>query len=169
MITRRKRTPRIIRTVQLLQRLSSGGDGRATGSLCRELKISRRTFFRDLGTLRSAGIPVVYDARLREFCIDSSVDLAHLTDGPLTWYDAMVLLVMLNAADCSGHRELKEYRNSLHARLVNRLHQHDGHEMGSIASTKVPAENPAASSRTMRDSVLSARSQKQSTHRSRGV
>lgn len=49
---------RQLRLLQTLRRKKQ-----TTDSLCRQLKVSRRTLFRDLATIRSAGIDIVSDGQ----------------------------------------------------------------------------------------------------------
>ncbi len=62
---------RITRLVQLLQLLQAGR-GHNAGSLAQACGVSRRTIFRDLGTLRSAGVPLQFDEELERYHIPGS-------------------------------------------------------------------------------------------------
>jgi predicted DNA-binding transcriptional regulator YafY len=62
---------RITRLIDLLQRLQSGQGGDADG-LAEACGVSRRTVFRDIETLREAGLPIEYDAEAQRYRIDAA-------------------------------------------------------------------------------------------------
>ncbi|WP_145108607.1 helix-turn-helix transcriptional regulator [Botrimarina mediterranea] len=62
---------RITRLIDLLQRLQSGQGGDADG-LAEACGVSRRTVFRDIESLREAGVPIEYDADAQRYRIDAA-------------------------------------------------------------------------------------------------
>ena len=62
---------RITRLLQLLQILQSGS-GQNANDLARTCKVSRRTAFRDIESLRAAGVPVSYDSGRDRYSIPST-------------------------------------------------------------------------------------------------
>ena len=62
---------RITRLINLLQILQSGG-GLNIDGLSRACSVSQRTMFRDIGSLRAAGVPVCYDADRDGYTIHNS-------------------------------------------------------------------------------------------------
>ncbi len=59
---------RITRLIKLLQTLQ-GGDGQDADRIARACGISRRTVFRDLATLREAGVPLEFDPEKLQYSI----------------------------------------------------------------------------------------------------
>lgn len=64
------KSKRITRLVQLLTMLQ-GGRGQKWDGLAKTFGVGRRTIFRDLETLRLAGVPVEFDARTQRYSIQS--------------------------------------------------------------------------------------------------
>lgn len=86
-MNRDKRLTRLLKLVQLLQ----SGDYQNADSLSLQVDVSRRTIFRDLSALNSAGFPVLYDeARGGYFCPAPW----RLPLDPLTPAEAMALLLI---------------------------------------------------------------------------
>jgi proteasome accessory factor B len=63
---------RITRLVKLLQMLH-GGRGQNSAGLAKACGVGRRTIFRDLETLREAGVPLEYDADAERYSIQQGV------------------------------------------------------------------------------------------------
>lgn len=62
---------RITRLLKLLQRLQAG-QGSNADQLAEACGVSRRTIFRDLETLREAGVPLIFDSQADRYSISSS-------------------------------------------------------------------------------------------------
>ena len=62
---------RITRLLRLLQMLQSGPGKNASG-LAKACGVGRRTIFRDLQTLRDAGVPFEFDAKAHRYCVQQS-------------------------------------------------------------------------------------------------
>lgn len=60
-----KRITRLVRLLQMLQE----GKGQNTDGLAKACGVNRRTIFRDLETLRSAGVPLAFDAKAQRYSI----------------------------------------------------------------------------------------------------
>jgi predicted DNA-binding transcriptional regulator YafY len=81
-----ERVQRLLRLITVLQRDESN----TTGSLMRELGVSRRTLFRDLQTLEEAGVPHIHD-RDRGYRIDQTFYLPPIN---LTVSETMGLMLL---------------------------------------------------------------------------
>ena len=62
---------RIVRLIQIIGMLQSGS-GLHASAIAQECGVSRRTIFRDLETLRAAGVPLTYNDELSEYRIPGS-------------------------------------------------------------------------------------------------
>ena len=85
---------RITRLVKLLQMLQ-GGRGQNSDGLAKACGVGRRTIFRDLETLRQAGVPLEFDAAARRYSIP------HGAFGPpsdLTAEEVLSLWALANSA-----------------------------------------------------------------------
>lgn len=60
-----KRITRLVRLLRMLQE----GKGQNTAGLAQACGVNRRTIFRDLDTLRSAGVPLAFDAKAQRYSI----------------------------------------------------------------------------------------------------
>jgi predicted DNA-binding transcriptional regulator YafY len=131
--------------------------------LCKEMKISRRTFFRDLDALRQAGIPIVYDSKNREYALERHFVFDWVSNGALTWRDAVALLAILSIVQCPHDSELEQYKAELTGKLLNWIRNNHGDEADSIiANSKLLKSNPSASVKGMHGLVLSAQGRLQS-------
>ena len=95
---------RVTRLLRLLQKLQSG-DGRNADGLAEACGVSRRTVFRDIESLRDAGVPVEYDEEVRRYRIDGS---HFLPPTNLTIDEALWLLMAVDRVAQSGPPELTE-------------------------------------------------------------
>lgn len=84
------KTPRITRLLKLLRILETGGTHNAV-SLSKTCGVSRRTVFRDLETLREAGIRLQYDRRTDCYAL---ADAAPITPTQLSTDEAISLIVL---------------------------------------------------------------------------
>jgi predicted DNA-binding transcriptional regulator YafY len=81
---------KVVRLLELVARLQSGRGANAAG-LGRELGVSERTIFRDLDTLREAGVPLVYDEEEQRHRIPINY---YLPPTNFTPEEALALLVL---------------------------------------------------------------------------
>lgn len=81
---------KVVRLLELVARLQSGRGANAAG-LARELGVSERTLFRDLETLREAGVPLVYDEQEQRHRIPINY---YLPPTNFTPQEALALLVL---------------------------------------------------------------------------
>ncbi|MEX0936437.1 MAG: WYL domain-containing protein [Pirellulales bacterium] len=88
---------RITRLLQLLRLLQAGRGHNAT-SLAQACGVSRRTIFRDLDTLRSAGVPLEFDEQLQRYHIPGTYFL------PPTNFTAEEALALIAMAHEIGER-----------------------------------------------------------------
>ena len=86
------RVPRISRLLKLITLLQTGTCCGAV-ELARQLRISRRTLFRDLECARLAGVPVAYDAARKRFAVDNGFFLPPMQ---FTQAEAFTTLLLLN-------------------------------------------------------------------------
>ncbi|MFO7901060.1 MAG: helix-turn-helix transcriptional regulator [Planctomycetota bacterium] len=122
------------RILKILRQLQAGGR-RNVAELAGELNVCRRTVFRDLNTLRQAGIELDYDARLdcyqlppqREFVPAPELDLDELT----TLVAAVHLSVLSNVPEC--HDLLRQSINKLLVGSPRHVRQHAIRVMKSCA------------------------------------
>jgi predicted DNA-binding transcriptional regulator YafY len=81
---------RITRLLHLVQELYSGSGQNANG-LAKSCGVSRRTAFRDIGTLRAAGLPVRFDAKRDQYSLPTGYRLPPVR---LTAEESLTLLVL---------------------------------------------------------------------------
>jgi proteasome accessory factor B len=81
------RIHRLVRLLLLLQ----GARGHDVKSLATQLGVGRRTVFRDLATLRTAGVELSFDPTRNSYAV---ADRASLAAGPLTATEAAALLIL---------------------------------------------------------------------------
>ncbi|MBA4018110.1 MAG: WYL domain-containing protein [Pirellula sp.] len=81
---------KVVRLLELVGRLQSGRGANAAG-LSQELGVSERTVFRDLETLREAGVPLVYDEQEQRHRIPINF---YLPPTNFTPEEALALLVL---------------------------------------------------------------------------
>lgn len=86
---------RITRLIALLQTLQSGQGENADG-LATACDVSRRTVFRDIESLREAGVPIEFDASDQKYRIDDS---HFLQPTNLTLEEALSIALMARRAD----------------------------------------------------------------------
>ena len=89
---------RITRLLKLLQTLQAGNGDNATG-LARACGVSRRTVFRDLETLRAAGVPLVFEKRDSRYSIASDYFLPPTNFTPAEALSIIALATQLGADD----------------------------------------------------------------------
>ena len=87
---------RITRLLDLLQTLQSGNGQNADG-LANACGVSRRTVFRDLETLRLAGVPLEFDGNSQRYFIPNSFFLP-----PTNFTAAEVLSIIALATQMGG-------------------------------------------------------------------
>jgi proteasome accessory factor B len=83
---------RIIRLLKLIG-LLQGGRACNTEALAQACEVSRRTIFRDLDTLRQAGVPLVFDERKQTYHVPGTCFLPPTNFTPA---EALALLVLCN-------------------------------------------------------------------------
>ena len=81
---------KVVRLLELVSHLQSGRGSNAA-SLASELGVAERTIFRDLETLREAGVPLVYDEAEQRYRIPSNY---YLPPTNFTPHEALALLVL---------------------------------------------------------------------------
>lgn len=111
------KSKRIIRLVRLLRMLQDG-KGRDTDGLAEACGVGRRTIFRDLETLRSAGVPLEFDAKAKRYSIPRG------TFGPpadLTADEALSLWALANSVGNQLHLPLYDAARTAVAKLVRNL------------------------------------------------
>ncbi len=97
--------------MKLLQTLQSG-QAQNANKLAKECGVSRRTVFRDLETLRSAGIPVKLDDDSRRYFIPSSFFLP-----PTNFTAAEALSIIALASEVGDRKQLPFYEPARQAAL----------------------------------------------------
>jgi predicted DNA-binding transcriptional regulator YafY len=91
---------RITRLLKLLQTLQNG-NGQNPSGLAKSCGVSRRTVFRDLETLRKAGVPLEFDAESQRYFIPSSF---YLPPTNLTAEEALSIIAL--AGQTKGDQRL---------------------------------------------------------------
>lgn len=81
---------KVVRLLELVARLQSGRGSNAA-ALASELRVAPRTIFRDLETLREAGVPLVYDESEQRYRIPINY---YLPPTNFTPHEALALLVL---------------------------------------------------------------------------
>lgn len=113
------------RILRILSQLQAGAGLNATELAC-ELNVSRRTVFRDLNMMRSAGVKLYYDDQLDCYRLSPQENLMAtpaLDHDELTILVAAVhLSVLRNLPDCHGF--LRQSINKLLAGLPDRAQHH---------------------------------------------
>ncbi len=139
---------RTVRVLQLIAMLQSGR-GHNVASLASACQVSRRTIFRDLDTLRDAGVPVRFDSERQHFHIPGQyylpptnftheealavIVLCHElgTDNRLPCYDAAVsaAIKLENCLPANLREEVREVASRMNIRLqsANTLDDHRDH------------------------------------------
>jgi predicted DNA-binding transcriptional regulator YafY len=102
---------RITRLLKLLQTLQSGGGQNASG-LARACAVSRRTIFRDLESLRLAGVPLEYDQDGQRYSIPGSFFLPPVN---LTAAEALALIAL---ASEMGRSDRLPFYEAAHAAVL---------------------------------------------------
>ena len=102
---------RITRLLELLQTLQSGKGQNASG-LAKKCGISRRTVFRDLETLRTAGVPLEFDAESQRYFIPSTFFLP-----PTNFTAAEALSIIALAGELGDRQRLPFYEPARQAAL----------------------------------------------------
>lgn len=109
-----KRITRLVRLLRMLQ----DGKGRDTDGLAKACGVGRRTVFRDLDTLRSAGVPLEFDTKSRRYSIFRG------SFGPpadLTADEALSLWALANSVGNQLHLPLYEAARTAVAKLEHGL------------------------------------------------
>jgi proteasome accessory factor B len=134
---------RITRLLELLQTLQSG-KGQNADRLAKACGVSRRTVFRDLQTLRSAGVPLEFDGQTQRYFIPSSFFLP-----PTNFTAAEALSIIALASQLGGRDRLPFYEPArqaalkLESSLPNALRE----ELGTITRSiqiRLEPTNPLA-------------------------
>jgi proteasome accessory factor B len=102
---------RITRLLELLQTLQSGKGQNADG-LAKACGVSRRTVFRDLETLRTAGVPLEFDGQTQRYFIPSSFFLP-----PTNFTASEALSIIALASQMGGRDRLPFYEPARQAAL----------------------------------------------------
>jgi len=129
------RLRRLLQLINLLQ----GGRQHNTEALARECEVSRRTIFRDLDTLRTAGVPLVYDESQQRYHIPGTY---YLPPTNFTPEEAMALVVLCH--DLAGQLPapfFKPVRNAamkLENALPVRLRERVRTDAGAVQIQMVP-------------------------------
>ena len=110
---------RITRLIKLLQILHSGGV-RGPAALARECNVSRRTAYRDLQTLRAAGLDITFDKGLDRYLLPNAYYLPPVN---LTAVEAMSLLTLAMELGRSDRLPFFEAAQSAAVRLEGSLPQ----------------------------------------------
>lgn len=97
--------------MKLLQILQSGGGQNAEG-LAKQSGVSRRTLFRDLQTLRSAGVPLEFDPDQNRYSLAGAFFL------PPTTFTAVEALSLIALASEMGRRERLPFYEGAYAAAV---------------------------------------------------
>ena len=97
--------------MDLLQTLQSG-QGQDANGLAKECGVSRRTVFRDLATLREAGVPLEYDSESEKYLISSSFFLP-----PTNFTASEALSIIALAGQVGGRSQLPFYEAAHSAAL----------------------------------------------------
>ncbi len=108
---------RITRLVKLLQMLQDGR-GQNSAGLATACGVGRRTIFRDLETLRAAGVPLEFDARAQRYSI-SRGSFGPPTD--LTAEEALSIWALANSAGSQPQLPLYEAARTAMAKLERSL------------------------------------------------
>ncbi len=117
---------RIIRLLKLLQTLQSGNKQNASG-LARACGVSRRTIFRDLETLKTAGVPLEFDHDGQRYSIAGSFFLPPTN---LTAAEALSLIALASEMGQgdrlpfydAAHSAVMKLESSLPASLRDEMH-----------------------------------------------
>jgi hypothetical protein len=138
-----------IRLIRLFVRLAKEPWKVTTQNICREDKVSRRTFLRDLQRLREAGIAVTYDQKMRHFRVDwpgSTVCEGGFDQLAFELDESIALLAILDRADCPLASELHHLRIQIYSKLVNWLTRAWGDCLEQVMGhSKVLAFHPSES------------------------
>jgi len=102
---------RIARLLKLLQTLQAG-DGQNANGLAAACEVSRRTIFRDLETLRTAGVPLQFDREADRYSIASSFFLP-----PTNFTAEEALSIIALAVEMGSSRGLPFYEPARRAAL----------------------------------------------------
>ncbi|MEO1496552.1 MAG: transcriptional regulator [Planctomycetota bacterium] len=136
-------TTRVTRLLQLLQTLQSG-TGQDADQLADACSVSRRTVFRDLESLKRAGVPVQFDTQGRRYRIDS----AHfLPPTNLTINEALAVLLLAADDTRLASVPLRRYARDAAAKIETSLPTAMQEQLAEIkegVSVKPDAVNPLA-------------------------
>jgi predicted DNA-binding transcriptional regulator YafY len=142
---------RLLKLIGLLQ----AGEGRSTESLARECDVSRRTVFRDLNTLRAAGVPLVFDEEERHHISGTY----YLPPTNFTPDEALALIVLSHElGDRMGVPFLDPARSAavkLQSALPARLRDQLRRMTGSVR-IRPPPRNPLDGQRPIYQQLLDA-------------
>ena len=146
---------RITRLLQLLQLLQAGR-GHNAGSLAQACGVSRRTIFRDLETLRTAGVPLQFDEELERYHIPGSYFLPPTN---FTAEEALAVIALAHEMGASDRLPFYEPARSaalkLESSLPNRLRD-ELRSMTRAIRIKMPPVNPLAGQRAVYQQLVDA-------------
>lgn len=146
---------RITRLLQLLQLLQAGR-GHNAGSLAQACGVSRRTIFRDLDTLRTAGVPLQFDEELERYHIPGSYFLPPTN---FTAEEALAMIALSHELGTSGRLPFYEPAQSAALKLESSLPIQLREELRSMTRAiriKMPPVNPLAGQVTVYQQLVDA-------------
>ncbi len=146
---------RITRLVELIGRLQAGS-GQNAAALAEVCGVSRRTIFRDLETLRAAGVPLRFDEELGEYRIPSTYFLP-----PTNFSVEEALAVMVLCHELGDDAQVPFFAAArsaalkLESGLPSRLREHLSEITGAI-SMRLDATTPAGEQNPVYNQLLEA-------------
>ncbi|MGC3969741.1 MAG: YafY family protein [Pirellulales bacterium] len=146
---------KVVRLLELVARLQSGPGANSEG-LARELGVSQRTIFRDLETLREAGVPLVFDEHEQRHRIPINY---YLPPTNFTPQEALALLVLCyELGDSSGlpfQSSARQAALKLESNLPTRLRSYV-REVADAVQIRLPAAGKADGHETVYLQLLEA-------------
>ena len=135
--------------IQLLVILVAEPDNAQQERILSRLKISRRTFFRDLKLWRMAGVNIDYEAASGRYRVQvdwQSFLNRELNSWPLSTSEAAGLLALIDRADCPRSSGLDDFRIRIYVRIVKWLTRYAGADNARVLElAKRLAESDGAS------------------------
>jgi proteasome accessory factor B len=150
------RVTRLLEIIGLLQQ----GRGHNVSSLAVACRVTRRTIFRDLQTLRAAGVPLAFDAELERYHIPGQY---YLPPTNFTADEALAVLVI--CSQLGDQRQLPFYAAALRAArklessLPARLRDQVKDAVGGI-EIKLPPANPLDGRQPVYEQLVAAIAQR---------